>query len=373
MRVPKNYLVKISTCCLIFICITSTCTTLHNVNAFLPQSTTKNSHSKKIYQQHIPQSYFVTNTSNTKLTPLQASSIPNRGGGGDASTSSSIISAIDIPRISVTVAGTYLTWLLQQQGYTNVMASSALTLICCMLSTNASLCQGAFCGTFAGMASKTIIPSWYSALGLGLLTSSLYEVLIESKNKFVGVGGRLGATAFIASLIIAFTIGTPTGLSLSLSSLPSFNVIMNHLVQNKDVILSMSFWHAVGSIGTILCRENGDDTTAKSPVRASAVIGLMGALFLTKNKSAALAVYGGSFIGMSAPPRLVHGILPGQDSKAISTVRLLSAFAIAGALGGMVHGLTIGLGWFNGGWGGKAGFCAFLGCLLYRGVHNLVK
>ena len=81
----------------------------------------------------------------------------------------------------------------------------------------------------------------------------------------------------------------------------------------------------------------------------------------------------GLFVGMSAPPHLVHGILPREDGKSISTLRLLSAFIIAGALGGMIHGLSIGLGWFNGGWGGKAGFCAFLGCLLYRGVHNLAK
>jgi len=214
------------------------------------------------------------------------------------------------------------------------------------------------------MASIEMVPTWQYAMGLGALTSLFYEVLIEKKNSFVGVGGRLGATAFIASLIIAAMQGLPTGLSLASLSIDNLQ---------KSVILSMAFWHAVGSAGTILLRATSDDTRATDTVRASATIGLIGALLL-KDKTAALAVYGGSFVGMSAPTRLLHGILPSQvkDGAKVpdtSSVTLLTSFAIAGALGGIVHGASIGLNWFNGGWGGKAGFCGFVGCLLYRATR----
>mmetsp|Transcript_14511 Transcript_14511/g.27301 ORF Transcript_14511/g.27301 Transcript_14511/m.27301 type:complete len:443 (-) Transcript_14511:85-1413(-) len=41
-------------------------------------------------------------------------------------------------------------------------------------------------------------------------------------------------------------------------------------------------------------------------------------------------------------------------------------FGIAAALAGVVHGITMDWGLWMGGWGGKAGACAFVGCVLYR-------
>ena len=266
----------------------------------------------------------------------------------------------DVVRIAVTVSGTFLTWLIQRR-YTNVLASSALTLAYCMV-LNKRFNQAVFCGTFAGMASKAIIPSWQYALGLGIFTSTFYETLIEKKNAFVGVGGRLGATAFLASLVIALIQGTPTGLSMS--SLNGSNL-------QKSTIFSMALWHAIGSVFTIFLRQT--DAEANDPVKASAVVGLIGALLL-EDKTAALAVYGGSFVGMSAPNRLLYGLLPSQGAGPLpSKLDVLLSFAIAGALGGAVHGASIGLNWFNGGWGGKAGLCGFLGCLIFRTLRPAAR
>ena len=172
--------------------------------------------------------------------------------------------------------------------------------------------------------------------------------------------------AFIATSIVAAASGVPTGFSCSSIGIDSLK---------KSTILSMALWHAVGSVATIVLREASDDSAAADPVRASAVIGLTGALLL-QDKAAALAVYGGSFVGMSLPSRLVHGVLPGKVKEGgvpTSTVAsILAAFAVAGALGGFVHGATIDGGFWPGGWGGKAGTCAFIGCLLYRGVAKAV-
>lgn len=61
----------------------------------------------------------------------------------------------------------------------------------------------------------------------------------------------------------------------------------------------------------------------------------------------------------------MYGILPGQkrSENAVepTTFSLLSAFTVAGAIGGIIHGATIDLGFWPGGWGGKAGSCAFVG------------
>ena len=71
------------------------------------------------------------------------------------------------------------------------------------------------------------------------------------------------------------------------------------------------------------------------------------------------SLHAGSFVGMSLPSRLVHGRRRSDDP--ISLPLLVSAYATAGALGGIVHGITIDLGFWPGGWGGKAGSCAFVG------------
>ena len=307
----------------------------------------------------------------SKINTKAQSIFPTRGGSIGTSMvkdpkSFSPDYPVDIPRISITIACTVLTWFAQRQ-YSNVMASSAMTLICSMC-FDKRLGQAAFCGSFAGMGSIGLVPSWKYALGLGTLTSIFFEYLIHNKNYYLGVGGRLGATAFIASSIIALLQRIPTGLSLS--SLPTFSAL--GAIMKTNTVWSMAVWHAVGSIATIVLREAGDNSRAADPVRASAVIGLIAAL-LVEDKSIALALYGGSFIGMSLPSRLIHGIIPGKGKadKPINVFGLLASFGIAGALGGVVHGVTIGLDWWSGGWGGKAGFCAFIGCLLFRGMSKM--
>lgn len=97
-----------------------------------------------------------------------------------------------VARFVITTAATYLTWYLHTSGkYTNVMASSLLTLLFSVL-FDRRLGQNAFCGSFAGMSALHVIPDGKNAFGLGVLTSLLYEYMIHTKNLFLGIGGRLG-------------------------------------------------------------------------------------------------------------------------------------------------------------------------------------
>ena len=267
-------------------------------------------------------------------------------------------------RVAVTVGATYFTWYAQQVGHSNVLASAAVTL-CCSMFFDKRLGQAAFCGSFAGMCSNSLVGDTKWALILGVLTSVCFEILIHTKKLFLGVGGRLGATAFIATSIVSAAQQISTGVSTDSIRIPT----------SFSPILKMMFWHAVGSASTIALREASDESAAADPVRASAVIGLLAALVL-KDKAAALGVYGGSFVGMSLPSRLMYGILPGKLKEGAilptpSAFKLLSAFAIAGCLGGLFHGYTAEIGWWSGAWGGKAGLFAFAGCLLFRGFGKL--
>eukprot|EP00957_Ditylum_brightwellii_P038818 2933969-Ditylum_brightwellii.AAC.1 len=140
---------------------------------------------------------------------------------------------------------------------------------------------------------------------------------------------------------------------------------------------------AAGSVATIALREASDDKAAADPVRAAAVVGILSALLVGIGgftDTGALAAYGGAFAVMSLPSRLMNGIIPGKkpaggstEVKAPSAVKLILSFAVAGALGGLVHGITLGWGWWLGGWGGKAGSCAFAGVLLYRGLEKITR
>jgi hypothetical protein len=68
----------------------------------------------------------------------------------------------------------------------------------------------------------------------------------------------------------------------------------------------------------------------------------------------------------------MHGSAPGKAriSQPHTPVGMFTSFAVAGALAGAIHGMTIHWGYWNGGWGGKIGLCAFAGCWLYRGFGN---
>jgi hypothetical protein len=271
-------------------------------------------------------------------------------------------------RMSITIFATFLTWWAQKQ-YSNVLASSSITLISSVV-LKKSFSQAAFCGTFAGMSSRAVIPTWQGAIGLGALTSVLFEWLIHTKNMFYGIGGRLGAIAFIATNIVAALIHVPTGVSVS-----SFQSLLPSL--KKGTLVRFAFWHALGSIATIALREASDDSAVADPVRASAVVGLISALFI-EDKVAVLALYGGSFVGMSLPSRLLFGIVPGKEkdneSRSIPTfASLFLSFGIAGALGGLIHGASVDWGWWAGGWGGKAGFCSFIGCLVFRTIRKIIR
>ncbi|KAL7550720.1 hypothetical protein ACHAWF_013935 [Thalassiosira exigua] len=272
-----------------------------------------------------------------------------------------------VTRIGVTVLSTSATWYLHLfNGYSPVLASSAMTLL---VSTclDRRLGQAAFCGSFAGMSGGHLAPNVSMALMLGAMTSASYEVLIHIKNFCLGIGGRLGAAAFVATAALAKYQGVAfVGRKMRRGMWKSG-------AGPSGVVTTMVLYHVLGAVATIFLRECSDDSGAADPVRASSVIGLLGALFL-EDPAATLALYGGSFVGMSLPSRLMYGNAPGRARPGWpqTALKLFGSFAGAGAFAGLIHATTIHYGYWNGGWGGKAGLCAFAGCWVYRGFGNAI-
>ena len=268
-----------------------------------------------------------------------------------------------LTRIAITILSTLATWYLHLfNGFSPVLASSAITLLI-STSLDRRLGQAAFCGSFAGMSGGHLVPNLSMAMLLSALTSMSFEVLIHAKNFSLGIGGRLGATAFLATSILAkyqgvASVGRKMRRGLWKGGLSS-------------TVATMIVFHAIGAAATIFLRESSEDSGAADPVRASSVIGMLGALFL-KDPTAILALYGGSFVGMSLPSRLMYGNAPGKSkiAKPQTLIGLLASFGAAGAIAGLIHGVTIHWGYWNGGWGGKAGLCAFAAVWMYRSAHN---
>ncbi|KAL9190163.1 hypothetical protein ACHAXT_007374 [Thalassiosira profunda] len=273
-----------------------------------------------------------------------------------------------VTRSAIVVLSTLATWYLHLfNNCSPVLASSAVTLLVSTF-VDRRLGQAALCGSFAGMSGGHLAPNLSMTVGLGGLASVSYEVLVNMNNFCSGIGGRLGATAFLATSIVAKYSGVKMlGRKLRRG-------LWKSGAGPSSILVTMVLFHILGSIATIFLRESSDDAAAADPVRASSIVGLLGSLFL-KDPMAVLALYGGSFVGTSLPSRLIHGNTSAEAKvrQSQTAASLFASFAGAGAIAGLLHAVTIHYGYWNGGWGGKAALCAFAGCWVYRGFGNTLQ
>ena len=286
-------------------------------------------------------------------------------------------------RFLLTIVATLLTWRATSYGVcSSVFASSATTLAASLW--NPGLGQAAFIGSFAGMSSIGVLVTWRHALLAGGLTAGLFEYVIHRANVWRGLGGRLGFLAFCAVNLVAATSRiSPLPGAFSGSGGPILGLDFPSFVAGFKTgpLRSGAVFGALGSVLTICLREAAEDESAdmSDPVRASAVVGVMAALLVGIDKSfgdfAALLTFGGSFAGMSLPLRLCKGVIPGRKKRSQPrNATIVACFAIAGAIGGIIHAGSVGVDWWStpAGWGGKAGASAFGGVLIFRAIEKFV-
>lgn len=247
-----------------------------------------------------------------------------------------------------------------------VLASSAITLLTSTC-IDRRLGQAALCGSLAGMSGMHLVPNLSMTALLGVATTASYEVLIRINNFCSGIGGRIGATAFLATSAMAKYQGIRfVGRKMRRGLWSSSGL--------SSIATTMVIYHAIGAALTIFLRQSSDVDGAADPVRGSSVVGLIGSVCL-KNPMAILALYGGTFVGMSLPSRLTNGNAPSmrRQRRPQSALSLVGSFSAAGAMAGLVHAYTIHSGYFTRGWGGKIGLCAFAGTWAYKGFGNMIE
>mmetsp|Transcript_30158 Transcript_30158/g.39729 ORF Transcript_30158/g.39729 Transcript_30158/m.39729 type:complete len:352 (-) Transcript_30158:106-1161(-) len=253
----------------------------------------------------------------------------------------------EIVDILVIAVFTYLTWTVNNAGkFGPVAASSAIGLIVGLLDEERAV--GIFTGTFAAMVSENNIWNSGWVVLLGILTALIFKICTHF-NFANGVGGRLGLMA---------QVGCSITLSLQylkgITSSSTFFDPREYEVLSSSFLLLMIILTPVAAACTMYLRCNVPSIC--NPVTASSVIGLFGSAISfglggrhsVFAKDASLAIYTGSFVGMSSSNRIPN----------------YSGFLLVGFLAGSIH---IGfLGIFTGGYGGKLGTIAFLSTLLFQ-------
>lgn len=213
-----------------------------------------------------------------------------------------------------------------------VVASSLVGLIGGLLLP--SFATPIYCGSFAGMVSSLLVSNTLSVAAIGLFAGFLF---VAGSETFKGFGGKLGATAYFATLLASIFFDTFSNTMTSSAITVQYDVFIAFII---------------GSLGTYFINEK----YKIGVVAASSLLGLTFGLILpnvfTNGGSLAVALFCGTFIGMSTTSKL---------STRISVI-------IASVIGTIIYLYTAP---YFAGLGGKLGLIAFGSSIATAGIYNL--
>lgn len=191
-----------------------------------------------------------------------------------------------------------------------------------------------YCGSFAGMVSSLLVSDPLSVITVGLFAGVFF---VAGTDTFKGFGGKLGATAYFGTLVTSMFFAT-------------FGDTMTGTAINLEYDVFIVF--IVGSLATYYINVHHKTTV----VVASSLVGLTFALILpnifTDGHYLAIALFCGTFIGMSTPSKL--------SSK--------TSVTIASVIGTIIYLYTSP---YFAGLGGKLGLIAFGATIATAGIYNL--
>jgi hypothetical protein len=195
-----------------------------------------------------------------------------------------------------------------------------------------------YCGSFIGMASPALFPSYLPVVIAALFSGVLYVI---TEDLFKGAGGKLGTIAFAGSLAAAAILGTP---------------LQELTVPQWDLGVFIVIYSVIGAVLTYEINV----TAGKGPVDASALVGLLAGLILPAlygkevGNTLAVIVFCASFAGMSSARKIPRWYL----------------IAIAGAVSALLFIYSMP---HLSGAGGKLGTIAFASVLAVSGCMRLLK
>lgn len=228
--------------------------------------------------------------------------------------------------------GVILTYFISHQlTISPVISSSAVGLMGFLLIKKYSV--AIYCGSFAGMVSSLMFG--YAEVGLIALICGFLFIL--SKPIYKGIGGKLGATAFISTMLVAFILGK------------DFLIIDHEISFLRLVLISM-----LGTLSTYYFQH----LLKQSAVFASAITSLVFAIIIhyivDDFLPCAIVFFSASFVGMSSKERLPNIIY-------VLIAALVHAFLF-----------FVYFEHYNG-LGGKLGLMAMTSVLISVGIHWLVS
>lgn len=219
----------------------------------------------------------------------------------------------------------------------SILASGLVGFLFCFV--NKKYSPLVFCATFVGMSSTDVIP--FNILNL-ILASVILQIVWEVlAPHFYGVGGKLGKTAMIASILVA--------LLLTLFGTTDFLWYDSDSLDFENLLLALGFG-ILGAVGTKMVRNEADKVFhGNDAVFSSSLVGILSGTVVLLNSSFnphALVIYAGSFAAMTANKRIK------------STLPYIYIGALVGIIFILMEGVIPGI-------GGKLGFIGFISTQIY--------
>lgn len=237
----------------------------------------------------------------------------------------------DLGAVAGAAAVTYI--LSTSLGLGSVVASAVVGLLVGVGSPDIDV--PAYCGSFVGMASPALFPSFDQLAVAGVVAGFAY---VASKRAFVGFGGKLGTVAMFGCATTALLTGADYAVGSPLST--------------ETALLAVPV-ATVAAVATVVLSRHRDLGT----VVGSALVGLVAGVVLPAvapgGETLAAAAFCASFAGMSADERLGS----------------LWQFGLVGVVCGAVFVAVSGA--FVGA-GGKLGTIAFISCVAVSGGRELL-
>ena len=233
------------------------------------------------------------------------------------------------------ISGALITFLLSKYAGVSAIISSGIVGIIAG-AVFPPYAVAAFCGSFAGMVSQEMF-NIYTLLLAGVLTAVLYHV---GGNNYIGIGGKLGTTAFFGTLGVALMIGEK---------------IIWDWTPDYSLLPLLIIFGAVGALATHIISEK----LKTGVVVASGAIGLIAGIvlpliFREDGGIYASLLFCASFAGMAS-------------KKVIKKVFL---YTITGVVSALVFFFSFP--YFNG-LGGKLGTIAFIAVIIVKTGADLLK
>lgn len=228
--------------------------------------------------------------------------------------------------------GTLCTYFMNHSlGFGPVIASSLIGLIASFLLP--SMAVPIYCGSFAGMVSHLLVSENSAIIIIALFTGILYVIASET---FKGYGGKLGATAYFATLLTSIFFDTYT------SAMTGASIELKY-----DIFIVFT----IGSLGAYFINERYKIGAVVSSSLFGLIFGLILPNIFANGTLLATALFCGSFIGMSTTKKLTT-----KGSFVIASIIASTLFLYTEP--------------FFDGLGGKLGLIAFASSISTAGIYN---